>query len=214
MRNSPGGRRIFGQPMMHWARKRILTISSGCAHYYLQYSISEKIISLGYDRPSLYSRNWRSHHRQARYQDNAQPSSGPSFSRPSYGSFSQLWHATTFGPVAHWRSSRQITHPSERSIKTKIPSNHYRMFEWTPIELYCSGCICRSRLWTYRAKVSDHWYPNKTIPHWSLSSRFATTFVQAVESCDVNISYSSFDCSIVEIDQKDLKKFLDKVCEL
>lgn len=44
-------------------------------------------------------------------------------------------------------------------------------------------------------------------------SRFSLAFMSARDACNASTKHSSFDASILEIEQKDLKNFLDKLCE-
>ncbi|KAF9532308.1 CDC45 family [Crepidotus variabilis] len=45
-------------------------------------------------------------------------------------------------------------------------------------------------------------------------NKFAMSFIKAVSDLNLDLEFSSFDCSILELDKNDLKIFLDKVCSI
>lgn len=45
------------------------------------------------------------------------------------------------------------------------------------------------------------------------SSEFGATFLEARERCGAATSFGTFDTNVIEIEQKDLKGFLDALCE-
>jgi cell division control protein 45 len=44
-------------------------------------------------------------------------------------------------------------------------------------------------------------------------SEFGLAFLRAKETCNTITRHSSFDASVLEIEQKDLKTFLSSLCE-
>lgn len=49
--------------------------------------------------------------------------------------------------------------------------------------------------------------------HFISLSEFAIAFLEAKERCNARVRHGSFDTSVLEIDQQDLKLFLDALSE-
>jgi len=57
-------------------------------------------------------------------------------------------------------------------------------------------------------------FRNDVIGDLSTCSKFSLSFHEAIEHCNVDVQFGSFDASVVEIEKQDLKVFLDAVCQL
>jgi len=56
--------------------------------------------------------------------------------------------------------------------------------------------------------------PSSPVLTCEFSSEFGLAFIEAKQRCNARSRHSTFDASVLEIEQEDLKLFLETLCEV